>query len=255
MKTLILFAAMATLANAAFASEIIKWHDLIDVSAQTFDDPYRDLSYDDIQALKTTVSVQKSLENEGLTKEKQAELKAKGDNARLHLLERGIDSDWFIDQRWVVAERREKAATAGNPAVDGQVVALSGYAIPAPPDKDGTPVAYLVPERGMCSHMPSPNANQMIRVRLTDAWQPSMTHEPVRLTGKLSIAPTQERFRIVDGPVQMNATFLMTLERAETMDDENALESGSVPNDWASTLAQKLRASGALPAARQEVTE
>ena len=67
----------------------------------------------------------------------------------------------------------------------------------------------------MCSHMPPPNANQMVRVRLTDEWQPKIANEPVRLTGRISIAPTQEVFRVVDGTVQMSATFIMDVERAE----------------------------------------
>jgi len=158
-------------------------------------------------------------------------------------LESGIDADWLIAQRWVVAERREQAAAAGNPIVDGQVVALSGYAIPAPPDVDGTPIAYLVPERGMCSHTPPPNANQMIRVRLTDQWQPSFAHEPVRLTGRITLSPTHEVFQIVDGPVEMNATFVMVAESAQTLADTSAQPARPMTIERANSIAQQLRAS------------
>ena len=255
MNHLLVFVFLATFGSTALASEPIDWADLIDQSAQTFDDPYRDLSYDDIGTLKTIVVAQKALEKETLTDEKRAELNTSRDDAKLRLLEGGIDADWLIAQRWVVAERREQAAAAGNPIVDGQVVALSGYAIPAPPDVDGTPIAYLVPERGMCSHTPPPNANQMIRVRLTDQWQPSFAHEPVRLTGRITISPTQEVFSIVDGPVQMNATFVMVAGSAQTLAGTSAQPERPETNDWANSIAQKLRASGALPAKAPEASQ
>jgi len=255
MKALLIFAGWATFGSIALASEPVDWPNLKDPSAQTFDDPYRDLSFDDIEAIKAIVCIQKALTNEGLTEEKQAAFKAEGDDAELQLMESGLDAEWLIDQRWAVAERRELAATAGNPAVDGKAVVLSSYAIPAPPDTDGTPVSYLVPERGMSSHMPPPNANQMIRVRLTDAWQPRLMHEPVRLTGKLIIAPTQKIFRVVDGPVQMNATFEMEVQHVETWKNANGRMSQAITSDGASTFAQDKHAPGSLPALAQEVIE
>lgn len=215
MKRFLILAFLVAFGSTAQASEPIDWADLLDQSAQEFDDPYRDLSYDDIESLRAVVRTREALVQGGQTATQQTELEQQAHDAERKLLERGLEADWLIEQRWVVAERREKAATAGNPAIDGQRIVLSGYAIPAPPDADGTPIAYLVPERGMCSHMPPPNANQMIRVRLNDAWQPRLVHEPVRLTGKISISPSEEVFRIIDGPVRMNATFTMDVEHAE----------------------------------------
>lgn len=255
MKSLIAIAVLAALGSAAIASETVEWSDLVAPLVREFDDPYRDLSFADIEALKAIALARQSLAAGGMSAMRQAEIKEEIHHANLQFLERGQDADWLIDQRWVVAELREKAATIGNPAVDGQIVILSGYAIPAPPDADGTPVAYLVPERGMCSHMPPPNANQMIRMRLTDAWQPRVAHEPVRLTGKLSIAPTQEVIRVVDGPVQMNATFLMDVERAETLADVQARTEKPATNAWAKAIAQELRASGALPPSPQTINK
>ncbi len=253
MKPLLVFAVLATLGSTALASETVEWPDLIEPSVQVFDDPYRDLSYPEIEALKTIASVRQALARGGLSDHQQSEFEEIARHANLRFLESGKNADWLIEQRWVVAERRQKAATTGNHEVDGQVVSLSGYAIPAPPDPDGTSVAYLVPERGMCSHMPPPNANQMIKVRLTNAWQPRAVHEPVRLTGKLSISPTKEVVRIVDGPVQMNATFLMEVEHAETLADVKAKAGKSPDINAANALAQKLRASSAFSSTPQSV--
>ena len=89
--------------------------------------------------------------------------------------------------------------------------------------------------------MPPPNPNQMIRVRLSEDWLPSYAHEPVRLTGTVSIVPTQENFHIVDGPVQMNATFLMEAEKVETFSEMRAQSDPLATNDWAKRLANRLR--------------
>ena len=70
----------------------------------------------------------------------------------------------------------------------------------------------------MCSHTPPPNPNQMVRIRLGDDWQPKRLHEPVRLTGKISISPSQESMYLVDRRIPMNATFLMEVEEVQTFE-------------------------------------
>ncbi|MEP2783496.1 MAG: DUF3299 domain-containing protein [Pseudoruegeria sp.] len=245
------FVLFATLSNSCLAAETVDWPDLIDQSTQTFDDPYQDLSYDQIETLKTIVQTRGTLSNGDLSATQTSDLEQKILGAVTRMEDAGIDVDWLIDQRWIVADLRKAAATTGNPAVDGKTVTLVGYAIAAPHDNDGRPIAYLVPERGMCSHTPPPNANQMIRVHVTQNWQPRFTHEPVRLTGNLTIAPTQEAFRIVDGLVQMNATFQMEAQIIESLSNMKMPDN----NDWVTSLAEKLRTTGALPSSPSEISE
>ncbi|MDW3221463.1 MAG: DUF3299 domain-containing protein [Paracoccaceae bacterium] len=248
-------AAVLLLLGPTFADTSVQWPDLIDQSAQSFDDPFRDLTYDEIEALQTVVITRSRLENANLADSDRADLEAKLSGALATLATRDIDADWLIAQRWVVAERREAAATAGNPAIDGRTVTLAGFAIPAAPDPDGTAVAFLVPERGMCSHMPPPNPNQMLRVRLTDDWQPKTLHEPVRLTGKLSIAPSETAMHIVDGVVPMKASFLMEAERVETLQDRRFGRVPAVSDEMAQSIAERVRASGAKANSKTVVSE
>lgn len=242
----------ATLALAA-EDRSVDWSDLVDPLAQTYEDPFRDLSSQQIEALRTIVRNRARLNDPTLSEAQMADSAAKINTALAELAEDGIDADWLISQRWLVADRREKAATAGNPNLDGRNVTLAGYAIPAPPNEDGTTVVYLVPERGMCSHTPPPNANQMIRARVKGDWSPSAIHEPVRLTGKLSIEETNHSFRIVDGDVPMRSSYVLEVSHTETMQDlmANAPET----NDWAASIAEKLRASGQLPSQQGAATE
>ncbi len=201
---------VAVASHAAAVAAPVDWGQLVDQDAQVFDDPYRKLEPGQLISLVTVARLRQ-----------QAERGQDIDQARLDqetasLLAAGVDIDGLIAQRWEVAKRRERAATSGNPAVDGQEIELAGFVIPAPPDDDGFATAYLVPERGMCSHMPPPPPNQMVRLRLPDGWQPQAMYEPVRLTGELGIAPSSRTIRIVDGLVPMRATFSMDVSDIET---------------------------------------
>ncbi len=240
MAALGLFANFSGAASAA----PIAWADLIDQSAQDYEDPYLNLEYEQLDALRTVVQETMRLDRSGMAEAERAQSVAKIDEAKDALAADGIDADWLIDQRWVVTERRERAATAVNPAVDGSSITLGGFAIPAPPEADGTRVVYLVPERGMCSHMPPPNPNQMIRARLSGEWFPEMMHEPVQLTGMLTAEETQHVFRVVDGDVPMRASFVMEVAEVKTIRD---MQSAATTNDWAAGIAERLRAAGQLP--------
>ncbi|WP_170516880.1 DUF3299 domain-containing protein [Ruegeria atlantica] len=222
----------------ATPGDMLDWADLPDPSAQVFEDPYRDLSPEQFDDVLFVVRMRgRLLQDTGSIEERQKwqELLTETEDA---LTANGIDVDWLLDQRAVVTERRRKAGTNGNPQFDGQTITLAGFAIPAPSDPDGRPVAYLVPERGMCSHMPPPPPNQMIRVRLNGDWTPSYFHEPVRLTGTLTIDPSVQNMMVVDGQMPMNATFQLEAESVET------LETKADRLEWKQRAADRIRAAG-----------
>ncbi|WP_170329751.1 DUF3299 domain-containing protein [Ruegeria arenilitoris] len=216
----------------------LEWSDLPDPSAQVFEDPYRDLSPEQFDDVLFVVRLRGRLQQDmGSVEErlKWQELLIETEGA---LEGDGIDVDWLLEQRHVVAQRRERAGTAGNPEFDNQTVTLAGFAIPAPPDADGRSIAYLVPQRGMCSHLPPPPPNQMIRVRLNGDWAPSYYHEPVRLTGKLVVDPSEQSMMVVDGFMPMRATFRLDTESVETLEVQtDGLE-------WTQSPADRIRAAG-----------
>jgi len=235
---LFIVAALAGQGAMTAPGLVVDWSELPDPSAQIFDDPYRDLSPEQFDDVIFVIRLRGRLQQDiGSAEERQKwqNLLIETEDA---LSADGIDVDWLLDQRQIVLQRRDKAGTAGNPEFEGQTVTLSGFAIPAPPDGDGQPVAYLVPERGMCSHVAPPPPNQMIRVRLSGDWAPSYFHEPVRLTGVLSIDPTDRKMLVVDGVVPMRATFRLDAEHVETL----ATEEDQV--EWMQNIADHIRAAG-----------
>jgi len=189
----------------------LDWSQLIDESAQDYDDPYRELTPEQLTGMVTVARLREVAERGEFIDE---ELLSRETAA---LAAAGIDVDGMISQRWTVAERREHAATSGNDAVDGREGWLSGFVIPAPPDDDGRPTAYLVPERGMCSHMPPPPPNQLVLLRVPNDWRPQALYEPVRVSGRLSIDPTSRTVPVVDGMVRMRATFSMDVSDIEAL--------------------------------------
>ncbi|WP_298850365.1 DUF3299 domain-containing protein [uncultured Ruegeria sp.] len=217
-----MIAGLVWFGHSAMASPgtTLDWPDLPDPSVQVFEDPYRDLSPEQFDDVLFIILLRGRLHQDGGSMEdrqKWQELLTETEDA---LAADGIDVDWQLDQREVVTERRRKAGTNGNPQFDGQTITLAGFAIPAPSDPDGRPVAYLVPERGMCSHMPPPPPNQMIRVRLNGDWTPSYFHEPIRLTGTLTIDPSVQSMMVVDGLVPMSATFRLERVSVEILETE-----------------------------------
>ena len=243
----IISAALGLSPAAASEPDNLGWAELVDAEAQVFEDPYRDIAPDQLSTLVSLARLQKQLQSDSMDDAVRPRIEARIGQKRVELEAAGIDADWLIAQRRVVAERRERAATAGNLAVDGQIVSLAGFAIPAPPEPDGTRVAYLVPERGMCSHMPPPNPNQMIRVRLPDDWAPRYIHEPVRVTGRLDIAPSEQVMLVVDGMVSMRATFQMDVRHVETVKDMRPLGGQARTNAWAEGITKRFLAKNVKP--------
>ncbi|MCA0929513.1 DUF3299 domain-containing protein [Ruegeria profundi] len=234
----IAFLAWLGLLGPAFAAPgaLIDWTVLPDPAAQSFDDPFRALTPEQRDDILFAIRLRGRLQTDvGSPDERQRwyMLLAETEQA---LATDQIDIDGLLSQREVVSRHRKKADTAGNPKLDGQIVTVTGYALPAPPDKDGQRTAYLVPQPGMCSHLPPPPPNQMIRVKLHNGWTPAYDHEPVRLTGRLVIDPSDHVVNVVDGLVQMRATFRMDAELVEPLADEPGQAA------WPPGLKDRLRA-------------
>ncbi len=214
------------------------WAALPDPAAQNYDDPFRDLSPEQFDDLLFAIRLRGRLQQDvGSLEERRKwqELLTETEDA---LAADQIDIDWLLSQREAVSERRSTANISGNPSLDGQTVTLMGFALPAPPDEDGHSVAYLVPKAGMCSHLPPPPPNQMIRVRLRDDWTPAYAHEPVRLTGRLVIDPSEREMNVVDGVMPMRATFRLDADLVETMQAHDGQMT------WSPSLRDRLRAAG-----------
>jgi len=208
-------AAMLVATQASAKPEVIQFSDLVDPLAVAFDDPYRDMGFRLLNELKLVVELDQKLSNDKLAQEERARLEARRVAAQEKLKANGRDVDALLSQRWVVAKKRQAARMATNPIFDGTDVTLSGYLIPAPRAADGSGFGYLVPQVGMCSHLPPPPPNQLVRVKLRAGQGSQSLYVPVRISGALHVEKSDATIFIFDGKARMLSGW--TLE-AKTVD-------------------------------------
>lgn len=208
---------LAPIPGVAREGGLLNWDALVDAEAQVFDDPYAALAPEQINDLVTIVRLRDRLATGELNADARPRIEARLSKIESSFDAAGIDVDWLIGQRWAVAERRQAAAIAGNPALDGRAVEIVGFLIPAPPDDDGVPTAYLVPERGMCSHMPPPPPNQLLRIKLPEAHSIPLLYTPAIVQGTIRLQETNREVFVVDGPVPMWSAWTLQATQLENL--------------------------------------
>jgi len=172
-----------------------------------------------LNELKLVVELDEKLAQKDLAEDERARLTARRSAAKEMLEINGQDVEALLSQRWDVARKRQTASMATNPVLDGAEVALSGYLIPAPQAVDGKYFGYLVPQVGMCSHLPPPSPNKLVRVRLLDNPQGQSLYVPVRVTGLLRAEPSVATIFILDGEARMVSGWTLDASTVERRED------------------------------------
>ena len=141
----------------------------------------------------------------------------------------GVETDGLLSQRKEIGRKRAAAALAGNAGSRREGgcdhrVRDPGFCGPDGPVSTG----YLVPGAGMCSHMPAPDPNQMIRYKLSERLaRRRRSIEPVLLTGTLSLNDHGRKSRFWTGRSRClrrskwMVTDVRSLDRQGAPDPEN----------------------------------
>jgi len=201
--TSVFVAALLAATQATAEPEAIEFPDLADPFAVAFEDPYEAMGVDMLNELKVLVQLDQKLSGSDLDEQTRPRLEARRTAAQEKLEANGHNVDVLLEQRWDVARKRQTARMATNPIFDGVEVSISGYIIPGPQAADGSGFGYLVPQVGMCSHLPPPPPNQLVRVRLRADQQVGSLYTPVRVSGLLRAEPGDETIFILDGEARM----------------------------------------------------
>ena len=223
MRRSAFFAATAAFVIAAapgIAGETtpVEWSQLLDESAQEFEDPYRDLAPQQMSDLMSLVRLREQLGAEGLTIDERGQLEARTAEFEAALEADGIDVEWLLSQRWVVADRRRQAAVATNVALDGQSVEIAGFLIPAPPADSGEQTAYLLPDRGVCNHLPPPPPNQLVRVLMKDVPATEGSCVPAVVQGTLRAEESRHEVVVIDHSLPMWSGWMIETEDVRVVD-------------------------------------
>lgn len=242
---LICAALLLCKAPALAGSTAITFLDLPDPAAQSFEDPFKDMGFKMLEELRTVVRLEQRLANGEVSAEALPRLQARVDAARKVLEANGYDIADLLSQRWTVAENRRRAKTATNPGLSGKDVSISGFLIPAGKDANGERVGYLVAEIGMCSHIPPPPPNQLVRVSLPRGLPTTSLYEPVRITGTLEPTPHDTTIFLLDGEVRMVGTWAMKTSEIQSPG----------ANDTARAQGRSFRAYAGAKALRSEAKQ
>lgn len=227
-------AALLVATPASAKPEAIEFSDLVDPLAIVFDDPYRDMGFQLLNKLKLLIELDEKLSENNFTNEERARLTNSRKAAKEMLEINGYNIETLLAQRWEVARKRHTALIATNPVLDGAQVELSGYLIPAGPATDGSFFGYLVPQVGMCSHLPPPSPNKLVRVKLLDDPRGKSLYVPVRVSGQLRAEASDTVIYITDGESRMISGWTLSAKSVELKEE---LGTGTVKGPSEQTVA------------------
>ncbi|MCV0427651.1 MAG: DUF3299 domain-containing protein [Roseibium sp.] len=209
MRLFLIILTIISLVPIAQAGTRVDWDALRDPKASQFEDPFAALSLRELRSLGTVLRLRQRLSKSDVSAETRPQIEQRLENEEAKLAVSGVDTDGLLAQRQAIARKRAKAALAGNPALADRDVEITGYVIPVLEEDGSARSGYLVPEYGMCSHMPAPDPNQMIRYHLNSDWQADKIYQRVVLSGRLGLELTRQTINLLDGEVDMIAAFEM----------------------------------------------
>lgn len=204
-----LFAVALSLALTASASavETLKWEDL----APAWDDsknPVLELTDAQQDEMYTILWGPNFDDPDGKMNDEERA-------AREKLKASGVDPDAIITQ---IKKRHEAARIRDRtlvPELEGRDVKLPGYVLPL--EFSGTLVKtfLLVPYVGACIHVPPPPVNQIVHVRVSEAFESDGLFAPVWVTGRMSTGKTTHDLTLVDGTSKVNVGYALQARKIE----------------------------------------
>jgi hypothetical protein len=121
----------------------------------------------------------------------------------------GLDVEALLAKLREIEEEIARQDSMTVPELEGQLVKMPGYALPLEFAGKGVTEFLLVPYLGACIHTPPPPPNQMVFVRLENAFTLEDIYTPVIITGRLKIAGTTKTLSYVDGETDVASGYTL----------------------------------------------
>lgn len=196
----------------ASATEVreITWEDLLPTDQLEFDDPFEDLTKDQLRDLGMVARFRNLLAREAIDPDGES---ARNTAERIAGLKaQGIDVDWILSQRERVIEQRKKRAEEVDAGWEGKKIRIPGYVLPLREDKNRITEFLLVPWVGACIHTPPPPPNQMIHVSIPDGMKNRGRFIPFWIEGEIVLKPAEYELFLVDGSANVKVSYTMTTD-------------------------------------------
>jgi hypothetical protein len=224
--TIVAVLVSAAVSATAAESITIDWSHLPDPAAQQFEDPYRNLTQSQFESLMALARLQIALGGE-LAEDERTDLKERASALSQNLQAQGLDPEWILGEREAVAERRQRAALSTNPKLEGKSIELTGYLLVASNMEDGETVAYMLPDRGVCMHLPPPAPNQLIKLVVDELPEPLGPCIAAVVRGRLSANESMVRVPVFDDTVPLWSSWTLDVSESITSGNFPAAESQS----------------------------
>ena len=193
----------------------VDWPMLLDKDAQQFEDPYRNLTPSQFESLMALAQLRMAQGDAGPGGQ-PAEWSERAAEITKDLQAQGLDPDWILAQREAVAARRQHAALATNGALEGVQVELTGYLLVGIDAEDGAKVAFLLPDRGVCMHLPPPAPNQLIKLVIDELPEPLGPCISTAMRGQLSADESRATVPVFDDTVNLWSRWKLEVSEAIT---------------------------------------
>ncbi|GAA5477081.1 DUF3299 domain-containing protein [Haloferula helveola] len=228
---LLLTAFSALLPAAAEEAREVTWKDLLPSEAVEFDDPFAELSKEQLQNLGMIARVRNLLARDAIDPDGESARNEKKLVAELEA--QGIDVDWILSQRDRVIEQRKKQAEQVDASMAGKTIRIPGYVLPLREDQSRITEFLLVPWVGACIHTPPPPPNQMIHVSAPDGVENRGRFTPVWIEGTLHLEPAEYQLFLVDGSGTVKVAYNMTapIISSYSASDSDTLAEVEVPEE------------------------
>ncbi len=186
----------------AQASMAIDWPLLVEPEAQIYEDPYRDLTRPQFLSLMEIARLQIAMGDTD-SADSRADMEARAGELVGELRAQGLDPEWILSQREAVAAKRERAALATNSTLEGEHIEMTGFLLVAVDADSEETVAYLLPDRGVCMHLPPPVPNQLVRLNLKQLPEPLGNCISAAVRGRLTAGETRSMVPVFDHTVPL----------------------------------------------------
>lgn len=194
----------------------VVWPMLPDPAAQQFEDPYRDLTRPQFQSLMALARLRIALSDGDLSEAERSDLEERARTISRDLQAQDLDPEWILAQRGVVAERRQHAALSTNSTLEGERIELRGYLLVGADVEDGAIVAYLLPDRGVCMHLPPPAPNQLVRLVIDQPPEPLGPCIAAAVRGHLYANETTATVPVFEDTVPLWSSWQLDVSKATT---------------------------------------
>jgi len=197
---------LLNLGTAAAESREISWDDLVPAEAE-FDDAFTRLDEDTLYELTLVAGVRDRLEAGREVDEKTlANYRERVDDLEIG----GVDVDGLMAMREQITEERIAKTYLANEDLNGKSVRIPGYLLPLEFDGDKVTEFFLVPYVGACIHTPPPPPNQIVHVKIEEAYTTDGgLYTPVWVNGLMKTEQSQSSLNLVDGSSDIPSSYAL----------------------------------------------